>query len=132
MILVDSSAFVEYYRPTGSPVVRAAVAEAIEADLVAVNGVIQVEILAFAPAQTSFRKLLSDFKVFHWFDLEEADFDLAAELGFSLRRRAITVPPADLIIAASAIRFDAVVYHVDSHYDMMTRYSDLKATNLGS
>jgi predicted nucleic acid-binding protein len=94
MILVDSSAFVEYYRPSGSPVVRAAVAEAIEADLVAVNGVVQVEILAFASSQTNYQKLLSDFRVFRWLDLERADFDFAAELGFSLRRKAITVPPS--------------------------------------
>ena len=130
MILVDTSAFVEYYRPTGSPIVRAAVAEAVAADLVAVNGVVQVEILALAPTEANYRKLVSDFKVFRWLDLREADFDLAADLGFSLRRKAITVPPTDLIIAASAIRFDAVVYHVDSHYDMISRHSDLKAKNL--
>jgi len=130
MILVDTSAFVEYYRPSGSPAVRAAVAEAIAADLVAVNGIVQVEILAFASGQTNFRKLLSDFKVFRWLDLGEADFDLAAELGFSLRRKAITVPPADLIIAASAIRFEAVLYHVDAHYDMISRHSGLKSKNL--
>ena len=130
MILVDSSAFVEYYRPTGSRIVRAAVAEVIEADLVAVNGVVQVEILAFASSEVNYRKLLSDFRVFHWLDLEKADFDLAAELGFSLRRKAITIPPADLMIAASAIRSDATVYHVDSHYDMISRHSDLKAKNL--
>jgi hypothetical protein len=32
MILVDSSALVEYYRPNGTPEAQAAVTEAIEAD----------------------------------------------------------------------------------------------------
>jgi hypothetical protein len=37
MILVDSSALIDYYRPAGLPGVRSAVAEVIEADLVAIN-----------------------------------------------------------------------------------------------
>ncbi|HEV7787360.1 MAG TPA: hypothetical protein VGQ28_18600, partial [Thermoanaerobaculia bacterium] len=77
-------------------------AEVIEADLVAINGVIQVEVLAFADV-ISYRKLRSDFKIFHWLDLLEPEFDLATEMGFSLRRMAITIPATDLIIAASAI-----------------------------
>ena len=130
MILVDSSAFVEYYRPSGSRSVRAAVAEAVEADLVAVNGIIQVEILAFASAQTNYRKLLSDFKLLHWLELRESDFDLASELGFTLRRKAITIPANDLIIAASAIRANALLYHSDGHYDTLSRHSDLMSRNL--
>ncbi len=53
MILVDSSALVEYYRPNGIPEVQAAVTEAIEADAVAVNGIIQVEVLGFASVATA-------------------------------------------------------------------------------
>ena len=130
MILVDSSAFIEFYRPKGLPHVRAAVAEAIDADLVAVNGVIQVEILAFSSPRIPFAELLGDFKVFHWLDLEEVDFDFAAEIGYSLRRKAITIPAPDLIIAASAMRADAVLYHSDTHYDVLSRHVDLKAKNL--
>jgi predicted nucleic acid-binding protein len=130
MILVDSSALIEYYRPSGSPQIRSAVAEVIEEDLVAVNGVIQVVVVAFAPSQASYGKLLSDFKVFHWLDLEEIDFDFATEMGSSLRRNGITLPAPDLIIAASAIRSGAVLFHADSHFDVLSRHSDLKSKNL--
>lgn len=130
MILLDTSALIEFYRPQGIPAVQETVAEVIDADLAAVNGVIQVEILAFAPARYKFGNLLGDFKLFRWIDLEEGDFDLAAELGFSLRRNAITLPATDLIIAASAMRASAVVYHVDSHYDVLSQHCGLKAKNL--
>lgn len=132
MIVVDSSALIEYYRPAGSPRVRSAVAEVIEEDLVAINGVIQVEVLAFASAKANYWKLLSDFKVFHWLELQETDFDFASEMGFSLRRNAITLPANDLIIAASAIRSGATLLHVDSHYDVLSLHSDLKSKNLGT
>jgi predicted nucleic acid-binding protein len=130
MILVDSSAFIEYYRPSGSPQIRSAVAEVIEEDLVAVNGVIQVEVVAFATSQASYAKLFSDFKVFHWLDLEENDFDFATEMGSSLRKKGVTLPAADLIIAASAIRSGSVLFHADSHYDVLSQHSDLKSKNL--
>jgi len=131
MILVDSSALIDYYRPAGLPGVRSAVAKVIEADLVAINGVIQVEVLAFADV-ISYRKLVSDFKVFHWLALHETEFDLATEIGFSLRRKAITIPATDLIIAASAIHSDAILYHVDSHFDTISKHCDLKSRNLGA
>jgi predicted nucleic acid-binding protein len=70
---------------------------------VAVNGIIQVEIVAFAPNEASYRKLVADFQAFHWLDLGPEEFALAAELGFRLRRQGITVPATDLIIAASGI-----------------------------
>ena len=44
LILVDSSAFIEYYRPSGLKAVQTAVAEVIASERVAVNGIIQVEI----------------------------------------------------------------------------------------
>jgi hypothetical protein len=78
MILVDSSALVEYYRPRGIPDVQAAVTEAIEADAAAVNGIIQVEVLAFASGRDSLDELLHDFKVFHRITLQEIDFTTRA------------------------------------------------------
>lgn len=130
MILVDSSAWVEYYRPAGFPVVKAAVARAVEADLATVNGVIQVEILAFAPGSSNLAKLISDFKIYNWIELDEGDFDFATEMGFFLRRKAVTLKAADLIIAASAIRTRSLLYHTDSHFDDVARHFDLKSRNL--
>lgn len=130
LIVVDSSAFIEYYRPTGSPKVQTAVAEAIASERVATNGVIQVEILAFAPDQASYRKLQADFQAFRWLSLGPEDFALATELGFQLRRLGITIPSTDLIIAASAIQAGAVVYHVDGHFDSIAQHSDLTARHL--
>lgn len=130
LILVDSSALIEYYRPSGSPEVQAVVAEAIASERVATNGVIQVEILAFAPDQASYRKVQADFQAFHWLNLGSEEFALATELGFQLRRLGITVPPADLIIAASAIQAGAVLYHVDAHYDSIAQHAQLTARHL--
>ncbi len=130
MILVDSSAFIEFYRPSGSSAVSEAVAASIAADLVAVNGVIQTEIVSFAAGKADFGKLWSDFRAFHWLPLDRAQFDQATHLGAELRSKGITVPATDLIIAASAIDAGAELYHVDAHFDAIAAHSELAATNL--
>jgi predicted nucleic acid-binding protein len=131
MIVVDTSAFIEYYRPGGLRSAQERIASIIAADQVAVNGIIQVEIVAFARTEADRRMLLSDFAAFHRLALGQADYDLATELGFSLRRKAVTIPATDLIIAASTLRAGASLLHLDSHFDRIAEHSDLQAVNLG-
>jgi predicted nucleic acid-binding protein len=130
VILVDSSAFIEYYRPAGSPSARARVAAAIESDQAAVNGIIQAEIVTFARDDADYRRLRSDFSAFHWLELTAREFDLASELGFALRRRGLTVPVTDLVIAASALANGATLLHLDGHFDRIAEHSELAAENL--
>jgi predicted nucleic acid-binding protein len=131
MIVVDSSAFVEFYRPEGNPKVRRAVARAIEDDEVAVNGLIQVEVVAFVRGRGAFDQLAGDFRAFHWLELDREAFELASLLGHELRSKGVTVPATDLIIAASSIRADAKLLHLDRHFDQIARLSDLRARYLG-
>lgn len=130
MIIVDSSAWIEFYRPSGSPGVRAVVAAAVDSDLVAVNGVIQVEVLAFSSRHDNRRKLVSDFEALHWLDLGKSSFDLATEIGARARSEGITVPATDLIIAACAIQSDSVLLHADTHFDLLVPHSGLRSRNL--
>ena len=132
MIVVDSSAFIEYYRRTGLPDVQGAVAAAMAADQVAVNGIIQVEICAFASGNSDRVQLESDFQAFHWLELQRRDFEVATELGFVLRRQGLTIPTTDLVIAASAIRADAHLLHHDSHFDQVAQHSQLQVRSFVS
>lgn len=125
MIVVDTSAFIEYYRPAGNATVRATVATAIGTDEVAVNGVIKTEMLGFAVSKKEFRQLSLDFQAFHWLVLNQAIFEKAAQLGFDLRRTGITVPATDLIIAASTIEAQAMLYHVDAHFEQIAKQTKL-------
>lgn len=131
MIVVDSSAFVEFYRPEGRVKVRRAVTRAVEDDEVAVNGLIQVEVVSFARGPDAYEQLSGDFRAFHWLELGHEDFDLASEIGHHLRGKGVTVPATDLIIAASAIRAGAKLIHLDQHFTSIAKHSDLNARYLG-
>ncbi|MFQ5738140.1 MAG: PIN domain-containing protein [Acidobacteriota bacterium] len=126
MIVVDSSAFVEYYRPGGRALVAECVARAIAADEVCCNGIIQVEIVTFARGEAARQKLAADFSAFHWLELRRGDFELAQEVGYELRGKGVTIPTTDLIIAASTIRAGAILYHLDGHFEQIEQHSELR------
>jgi predicted nucleic acid-binding protein len=125
MIVADSSALIEYFRRGGTPAVQEAVAAAIASDALAYNGIIFVEVVGFAADERERQALLATFGAFHRLALDDGDFDLAASIGFDLRRRGRTVPATDLIIAASAIRAQVELLHVDDHFDEIAGVSAL-------
>jgi predicted nucleic acid-binding protein len=130
MIVADSSALIEYFRRGGSAAVQEAVSAAIANDALAFNGIIFVEVVGFAADERERRALLATFGAFRRLVFEDVDFELAASLGFELRRRGRTVPATDLMIAASAIRAGAELLHVDAHFDEIAGVSALASRNL--
>lgn len=130
MILVDSSVWIAYYRPEGSEELKNIVKEAISLDLVAVNGIIIVEVLSGISKETEVKKVGSDFKGFHYLSLSVEDFFEASSLGSSFRKKGLTVPATDLLIATSAISARTTLYHLDSHFDQIAKYASLKVKNL--
>jgi predicted nucleic acid-binding protein len=129
LIVADSSALIEYFRRGGSPAVQDAVAAVIADDELAFNGIIFVEVVGFAADARERRALRASFAAFRWLALEDGDFDLAADIGFDLRRRGQTVPATDLIIAACAIRAGAELLHVDDHFAEIAKVSGLTSRN---
>lgn len=132
MILVDSSVWIPYYRADGTKGIQDIVKKTISLDLVAVNGIIIVEILSGISKKTEFNKVSSDFKGFHYISLSMNDFFEASSLGSSLRSKGLTIPATDLMIAISAIKNENILYHLDSHFDLIAKHTSLKSTNLST
>lgn len=132
MILVDSSVWIPYYRADGMKKIQDTVKKAISLDLVAINGIIVVEILSGISKNTEFNKVSSDFKGFHYVSLSMHDFFEASLLGSSLRSKGLTIPATDLMIAISAIKNGNMLYHLDSHFDLIAKHTSLKSANLSA
>lgn len=125
-VLVDTSAWLEFFRHPGSPV-AALVDRLLEDDLVASAGVVRAELLQGARSAADFDRLgvlLSALP-----DLgSPADAWLSiARLGFRLRRggaNGIGLP--DLWVAVTAIESDAEVLTLDAHFDAIALVSPLR------
>lgn len=131
VILVDTSAWVEYLRKTGSDShIRLRLLIATEAEL-AITDAVRLEVLAGARDdihERRLRRLLARAAVL---PTSPAHYDYAADVYRSCRRSGETVRKLlDCLIAAVAIQSGVPVLHVDGDFDAMARHTDLEIVAL--
>ena len=132
MILVDSSAWIEFQRATGS-VVDARLTKAIEADEDLVTlGLVVLEVLAGAQDERQARDLRRLIDRSGFVPLEEpSDWELAAALYRACRRAGITIRRLpDCLIAVVAMRVGADVLHQDADFDAIARHAPLSVVQV--
>ncbi|MFZ4614867.1 MAG: type II toxin-antitoxin system VapC family toxin [Rectinemataceae bacterium] len=125
MILIDSSAWIEYYRPVGDPATAELVERALQNDEAAINGLILVEVEGFARDEDEQRMIREDFGGCHFLPLADTVFRDAAGIAFDARRKGLPIPATDCIIAASAIASQASLVHRDKHFREIAKFSSL-------
>lgn len=125
MILIDTSAWVEFLRNTGSPVCLR-VDELLDEDIATCDPV-RMEVLAGARDEghlIDLRRLLARATALA---VEPADYETTAGLYRRCRAHGQTVRRLiDCLIAAVAIRIDIPVVHADSDFDVLARHTALR------
>lgn len=128
MILVDTSAWVEFLRDTGSPVCTK-VDELLDGEIATCDP-IRMEVLAGARDEghlNDLRRLLARASVI---DVVSGDYEDGAVLYRTCRRRGETVRKLiDCLIAAVAVRADLPVLQADSDFDVLARHTSLRLAN---
>jgi predicted nucleic acid-binding protein len=133
MILVDTSAWVEYDRATGSAVDRALTELIGSGADIAVTEPVLMEVLAGARDEVRLDQLSRLMTSFDWIPVEVAtDFDGAAEV-YRLCRAAGITPRGliDCMVASIAIRSGAALLAVDRDFEEMTRVLPLALHGAG-
>lgn len=127
VILIDSSAWIEFLRDTGSPTCLR-VDELLASDI-AVCEPVRMEILAGARDDrhlSDLRRLLARAVLL---TTGSTDYEEAASLYRSCRRQGET--PRDLtdcLIAAIAIRTSVPILHTDADFEVLSRHTALTTT----
>lgn len=125
MIFVDTSAWVEFLRDTGSFACNR-VDELLDADI-ATSDPIRMEVLAGARDErhlSDLRRLLARASIVR---TEPSDYEAAAALYRTCRRGGDTVRKLiDCLIAALAIRADLPILHADSDFDVLAHHTTLR------
>ena len=125
MILIDTSAWVEFLRNTGTPVCD--LVDDLLAGEIAVCDPVCMEVLAGARDEShlvALRRLLARAAVI---PVEPADYENAAALYRRCRRHGETVRALmDCLIASVAIRLDVPIVHHDTDFDVLARHTELR------
>lgn len=124
MILIDTSAWIEFLRDTDSPACRR-VDELLDSAIATCHPIC-MEVLAGARDEQhldGLRRLLARATILPTDDL---DYEGAAALYRTCRRGGDTVRRLmDCLIATIAIRADVPVLHADRDFDTLARHTDL-------
>lgn len=123
LILIDSSVWIDYYRPRGPERLKRQVQEALEENRVATIGLIAVEVLQGAPNVSSFAALREDFLGFQWLELTQDLWLEAARLGNTLRHSGVSIPTTDIVIAATALHYKARLWHRDNDFTRLAHHT---------
>ena len=125
MVLIDTSAWIEFLRDTGSAVCD--LVDALLAQEIAVCDPVRMEVLAGARDEAHLlrlRRLLARAAVI---PAQATDYDDAAALFRRCRRQGATVRSLmDCLIAAAAIRAGVPILHRDADYDVLARHTELR------
>ncbi|MBP8695252.1 MAG: PIN domain nuclease [Syntrophobacterales bacterium] len=129
MFLIDSSAWIDYLRPSGSAKIKARIRKILESEEAATCGIIVVEILRGARTEKDYRTLRDSFLSLPGIPITRDVIDRASRWGFLLDRKGKQVPTTDLIIASCAHKTARLV-HADGDFEIIASICELDQERL--
>ena len=125
MIFVDTSAWIEFLRDTGSPICQRV--DDLLATEIATCDVVRMEVLAGARDEQHLQQLRRLLARASTLPTEPVDYDAAAALYRTCRQRGHAVRKLiDCLIAAVAIRGNVPVLHRDADFDILAQHTSLQ------
>jgi predicted nucleic acid-binding protein len=125
LFLVDSSAWLFALRKEFYPIIKDRLDLLLKENRVLTTGIIKLELLGGTKTEKEFQRLKMRLDALEECQTDTSLWERAYDLAFQLRRKGVTIPYTDILIAACALSRDAIILHVDAHFDLATQYSDL-------
>ena len=125
MFLLDSSVWVEYFRPKGSQKIKERVKAILQRDEAVSCGIVIVEILRGARNEKDFQILRDSLVSLPQVPIDDTVIERASRWGFLLDRKGKVVSTTDLLIASSAYK-KACLLHSDSDFEVIASAADLE------
>ena len=129
LVLIDTSVWARQNQPH----VRRALADAIEANAVAMVVPVMLELLRSARSQAELLALAEDYEALHLIPLEPDLGKRARVVQAALAKRGYHrgPSPVDLITAAAAESVGAELWHCDKHFELIAQLTGQAVRRLG-
>lgn len=129
MHLVDTSVWVQFLRPSGSPEIQSQLKPLIQAGSIALTEWIILELMTGLRSNEQAAAVLSQLAPVHRLSLPEDGWAKAWDLAARLRKKGITATAADCLIATIATIHGATLVHCDSDFELIAEQSGMKTIN---
>ena len=116
-VMVDSSAWIDYFRSAEGPV-GDTVSRLLDEDRIVLCGMVELELLQ--GVRPNERRVLEGLlKALSYVETERRDFIAAGERLAKLRRQGVTIPASDGLIAVLCVRHQFQLLAIDAHFDYL-------------
>jgi predicted nucleic acid-binding protein len=132
MFLIDTSAWIFALRKNYNPYIKERIDTILSESTIAINGIIELELLGGVKTEKEYARLKSRLDVLHYIEATKSLWDFSSRLAFDLKRSGINIPYTDIFIAASALQEEAILLHADAHFDSISEHAPLKRESLVS
>jgi len=122
---VDTSVWISYFREGGSEQ-GDFIDELIDDGRVHINGVVLAELLTGARTPDELDRLMSALAGLKLVPSDRASSESAGRSGFALKKKGVSVPLSDIIIATDCIDHGLVLIESDKHYAVIAAHLPLK------
>ena len=114
-ILVDTSAWIDYFNKPDSKTGKT-VEQILRKRKALLAGIVLTEILQGAKIKTEFEAILESMLVLPLLEASLTTWIEAGRISFALRKKGITIPTTDLIIASLALGNNCSILTLDPHF----------------
>ena len=129
-VLIDSSAWLEFFKPSGKPLFKQIIAGLIKEQVIVIPGIIKVEILRGSRSHQEYQMLDNTLGGVRYLSVSEVFWSRLSLFNYDLLRKGVNVPLPDAYIALLAIENDVELLHYDRHYDLIAGKTKLKVFKL--
>jgi predicted nucleic acid-binding protein len=129
-VLVDSSAWLEFFKPAGKPLFKEVITGLISNQIIVIPGIIKVEILRGSRSHQEYEMLDNTLNGVQYLGVSEVFWKRLSLFNYDLSRKGVNVPLPDAYIALLAIENDVELLHFDRHFDLIAGKSKLKVFKL--
>ena len=115
-IIADTSVWIEFFRDANSPVSECLI-HLLRSGRIAMTGMILAEILQGIRSQREERLVRNNLESLPFVETHKKVWQDAGEMSATLRRKGLTIPLSDIIIACAAIIERYEVFTIDPHFE---------------
>src|SRR4030042_1386033 len=125
-VIVDTSAWMESFRPKGDTKLKEAVKRLIIEEEILLPGIIKAEILRGTKSKKEYERLSELLKGLIYLPVEENFWERLSRFSFDLLREGVTVPLTGQYIALLAIENSVPLLHYNTHFDLIAQKTRLE------
>jgi tRNA(fMet)-specific endonuclease VapC len=118
-VLVDTSVWIQYFNKLNSKPGKS-VEGLLQEGRVVVTGIVLTELLQGAKIEKEFNAILESMAALPFLETTQNTWIKAGRISYTLRRKGITIPTTDLIIASLALEHDCLIFTLDPHFEKIS------------